>query len=78
MEESVTKLLDDRILIVKPRDPNWIRVWCSQKFFNWNDAQDWLGINYGVTSVNRDSNGGFVMLFPDRDSRIAFELAWDF
>ena len=78
MEESVTKLVDDRILIVRPRDPNWVRVWRSQKFFNWNDAQDWLGINYRVTSVNRDSKGGFVMLFPDRDSRIAFELAWDF
>ena len=74
----MTKLVDDRILIVRPRDPNWMRVWCSQKFFNWNDAQHWLGINYGVTSVNRDSKGGFVMLFPDRDSRIAFELAWDF
>ena len=78
MEESVTKLVDDRILIVKPRDLNWMRVWCSQKFFNWNAAQDWLRINYGVTTVNRDSNGGFVMLFPDRDSRIAFVLTWDF
>ena len=77
MEESVTKLVDDRILIVRPRDPNWVRVWRNQKFFNWNDAQDWLRINYGVTSVNRDSNGGFVMLFPGRDSRIAFALTWD-
>ena len=78
MEESVTKLLDERILIVKSGDPNWRRVWRSQKFLNWNDAQDWLGINYGVTTVNRDPKGGFVMLFPDRERQIAFTLSWDF
>jgi hypothetical protein len=78
MEELMTELLDDRILRVETFNANWRRLWLCQKFFNWNDAIEWLEHHYGVISVNRDLKGGFVMQFQDQESRMAFALTWDF